>query len=85
VIVGQYAGDVAINPHWQINKKHVDIRGTWGVDYSHFYRTVQLMSKHQDRFMWRDLITQVHDLNTVQQALEDVEALRVFKAVIAPN
>jgi L-iditol 2-dehydrogenase len=32
VIVGQYTdhGPVEINPHLQINKKHVDIRGVWG-------------------------------------------------------
>ncbi len=31
-IVGQYtdAGEVSINPHLQINKKHLDTRGVWG-------------------------------------------------------
>ena len=87
VVVGQYtdAGDVTINPHWQINKKHVDIRGVWGIDYSHFYRTIQLMAKYRDRFSWDRLVSKVYRLEEVQTALNDVESLNIFKAVIAPN
>jgi L-iditol 2-dehydrogenase len=87
VVTGQYAdaGDVVINPHWQINRKHVDIRGVWGIDYSHFYRTVQLMAKHRDRFGWHRLVSRIYGLEEVQTALEDIESLKIFKAVIAPN
>lgn len=86
-IVGQYtdAGEVSVNPHIQINKKHLDIRGVWGIDYSHFYKAVQLMEKHRERFGWRKLITRIYSLEDVHSAIEDVEAQRVFKAVIAPN
>jgi L-iditol 2-dehydrogenase len=40
VVVGQYTdhGPVPIHPHLQINRKHVEIRGCWGSDYSHFHR-----------------------------------------------
>jgi L-iditol 2-dehydrogenase len=43
VIVGHYtdAGDVSINPHTDINLKHLEIRGTWGADFNHFYRMVK--------------------------------------------
>ena len=87
VIVGQYtdAGDVSINPHWQINKKHIDIRGTWGIDYGHFSKAVQLMARHKDRFQWKQLVSQVYGLDDVHAALQDVEDLKVFKAVIAPG
>lgn len=86
-IVGQYtdSGDVVINPHRQINKKHVDIRGVWGIDFSHFYKTVQLMAKHRRRFDWRSMISRFYALEEVAAAIDDVEALRVFKAVIAPG
>jgi L-iditol 2-dehydrogenase len=86
-IVGQYtdAGDVSINPHLQINKKHLDIRGVWGIDYSHFHKAVRLMDKHCERFHWRRLITRIYPLAAVHAAMEDVAAQRVFKAVIAPN
>lgn len=87
VVVGQYtdAGDVVINPHWQINRKHIDIRGVWGIDFSHFYRTIQVMAKHSQRFGWQRLISKIYPLDQAQTALEDVESLRILKAVIAPN
>src|SRR5437868_2949381 len=46
VIVGQYTdhGTTAFNPHLDLNKKHLDIRGCWGSDFSHFYRSVRLTS-----------------------------------------
>jgi L-iditol 2-dehydrogenase len=86
-IVGQYtdAGDVSINPHLQINKKHIDIRGTWGIDYSHFYKCVQLMARHRQRFNWHRMISRFYPLEDVASAIEDVQNLKVFKAVIAPG
>lgn len=85
-IAGQYtdAGDVTINPHRAINKKHVDIRGTWGTDFSHLYRAIQMLNKYRDHFPWTDMITRVYGLNEAQQALEDVARGRVVKAVIKP-
>ena len=35
-------GPASIHPHWQINRKHVEIRGCWGSDYGHFHRGVAL-------------------------------------------
>ena len=51
VIVGQYtdAGEIAINPHLDINKKHLEIRSSWGSDYSHFYKMVKVFARHVAR------------------------------------
>src|SRR5206468_1526760 len=37
VIVGQYtdAGDARFNPHADLNRKHLDVRASWGCDFSH--------------------------------------------------
>ena len=45
VIVGQYtnAGEVSINPHLDINKKHLTVKGSWGSDFSHFYLAVKFL------------------------------------------
>jgi len=87
VVVGQYtdAGDASINPHWQINKKHLDVRGVWGIDYSHMHRAIRVMAKHNDRFRWRRLVSKTYGLAEAGAALDDVEAHRIMKAVIAPN
>jgi len=87
VIVGQYTdnGSVAINPHLDINRKHLDVRGTWGIDYGHLWRAMRVLAKHGDRYEWERLITRRYTLDEAQQALNDVARLAVIKAVIEPN
>ncbi len=87
VIVGQYtdAGDVSFNPHLDLNRKHLEIRGCWGSDYSHFYRAVQVLARHGDRFGWERMISKQYALTEMNQALADVEEGRVVKAVVDPG
>ena len=84
IVVGQYTdhGDVAINPHWQVNRKHVEIRGCWGSDYSHFHRGVRLAATWSDRIPWRELGSRQYALADAGKALEAVEKREVLKAVI---
>ena len=86
VVVGQYTdhGNVEINPHLDINKKHLDVRGCWGCDFSHLYRGIQLMARYADEIAWEKTISKIYRLDEAQKALEDVEQLRVIKAVIDP-
>lgn len=87
VVVGQYTdhGPVEINPHLDINKKHIDIRGCWGCDFSHLYKAIQVMNRHAGDFPWEKSITGFYGLSEAQEALEDVESLKVVKAVIDPR
>lgn len=84
VIVGQYTdcGSIEINPHTMINRKHLDIRGCWGSDFSHFHGAVEAMARHQEQIPWRELAQWQYPLERVAEALADVEAQRVPKAVI---
>lgn len=84
IVVGQYTdcGGVEINPHTMINRKHLDVRGCWGSDYSHFHGAVQAMARHGARFPWRRLAAWQYPLERAAEALADVEAQRVPKAVI---
>jgi L-iditol 2-dehydrogenase len=86
VVVGQYtdAGDVTLNPHRHLNRRHVTLLGCWGYEYSHLHRAVAMMARHAARFRWRELITREYTLEQAGQALEDMAALRVVKAVIRP-
>lgn len=86
VVAGQYTdnGDVTINPHWAINRKHLTIKGTWGIDLSHFYRSIQVMAKHHSRFPWGRIVSAHYGLSEVNQALDDVASCRIMKAVIEP-
>ena len=87
VVVGQYTdnGPVEINPHLDINRKHVDIRGCWGCDFSHLYRAIGMMSRHCETIGWEKMISARYGLAQAGRALEDVEQLRVVKAVIDPK
>lgn len=86
IVVGQYTdnGDATLNPHADINKKHLDIRGCWGSDLSHVWRAMAFVARHRDRFPWESLISRDYALDETGDALADVEARRVVKAVIVP-
>lgn len=87
VICGHYTdnGDVRIHPHWHINRKHVEVRGCWGCDFSHFYRAVGAAARFGERVPWREMIGGRYGLERAADALRAVEARTVTKAVIVPN
>lgn len=87
VICGHYTdnGPVLLHPHYQINKKHVEIRGTWGSEFSHFYRAVEIADRFGGRIPWRELAERRYGLEQAADALAAVEARAVAKAVIEPN
>lgn len=87
VVVGQYtdAGKVNINPHLDINKKHLEIRGSWGSDYSHFYKAVKVLARHGARIGWERMITGEYALDEMNEALEAVARGEMVKAVVNPK
>ncbi|HYV96518.1 MAG TPA: zinc-binding dehydrogenase [Gemmatimonadaceae bacterium] len=86
VIAGQYTdhGDVAINPHRQINRKHVDLRGCWGCDYSHFHRALRFLAAQGASLPWTGAISGRYNLDQANDALGAVERRDVVKAIIEP-
>ena len=87
VIAGHYTdvGEATINPHIDINRKHAQIRGQWGTDFTHVVRALALLSRHRERMPFADIVGARYGLQDAGRALADVEALRVTKAVIHPN
>ena len=87
VIVGQYtdAGDVTLNPHRHLNRRHATVLGCWGYEYTHLHRSVEMMARHKDRFGWARLVTREYPLAEAERALADMEALSVVKALIRPG
>jgi L-iditol 2-dehydrogenase len=87
VVCGQYTdrGSTTINPHLQINSKHVEIRGCWGSDYSHFYRALQLVAQFGSKVPWIDLAEKHYLLDEANDALDAVASQEVIKAIITPN
>ena len=87
VVVGQYTdhGETAFNPHLDLNRKHLDVRGCWGSDFSHFYRGAQLMSDAARREPWSRLRLERFGLAQANEALAAVASARVVKALIDPR
>lgn len=86
VVVGQYtdAGNVEINPHLDLNKKHLEIRGAWGSDYSHFYKMVKVLARHGARVGWEKMITHEYALDEMNDALNAVARGETVKAIVNP-
>lgn len=86
VVCGHYTdnGPVEIHPHWQINRKHVDIQGCWGSQYQHFHRAVALSARFGSRIPWRDMVSGRYSLEHAADALAAVESRSAIKALIVP-
>lgn len=88
VVVGQYTdhGDTPFNPHADLNRKHLDVRGCWGSDFSHFYRAVRILSRPDHADAWMKLRPRLdrYGLDRANEALDHVAEGRVIKALIDP-
>lgn len=87
VVAGHYTdtGPVALNPHLHVNRKHVEIRGCWGSNFSHFHRALALLARHQTTFPWREMVTNRYALDRLPDALRAVTEHREIKALVLPG
>ncbi len=87
VIAGHYtdAGPSAVNVHQQINRKHLEIRGCWGSEVSHFVRALRVLERHHGSIPWRAIGARTYTLSELNQALADAEAMRLPKALVKPD
>ncbi len=87
VVVGQYTdhGSVTINPHTELNRPHLQVRGCWGSDFSHLYRAVRTITRHAERFPWLSMINGRYSLDEATNALHATERQDSIKALILPN
>jgi L-iditol 2-dehydrogenase len=87
VVAGHYtdAGPVTVNPHVDLNRKHVDLRGQWGTELHHLVRALRVLGKHGARLPFAHVIGGRYGLEAANEAIADVAALRVTKAIIEPG
>ena len=87
VVCGHYTdnGAVEINPHWQINRKHVELRGCWGSRFEHFERGILLLAAFNRMRPWKDLALARHPLDEAAMALQLIELQSHVKAIISPD
>ena len=75
-------GAVEIHPHWQINRKHVELRGCWGSRYEHFHRAVEIAARFGDEKPWREMVSGRYPLDRVADGLRAVESRSAVKAIV---
>src|SRR6266542_289031 len=89
VVVGQYTdhGSVAegFNPHSDLNKKHLEVRGCWGSDFSHFFRGVKLISDPLRSKPFAAMQPERFGIAQANEALAAVASGAVIKAFIDPR
>jgi threonine dehydrogenase-like Zn-dependent dehydrogenase len=86
VVAGHYTdtGSIPLNPHTAVNRKHAEIRGQWGTDLRHLVGALRMLERHGDALPFEKVIGGRYGLDRAGDALRDVEALAVTKAVIVP-
>ena len=86
IVCGHYTdnGSVEIHPHWQINRKHVELHGCWGSRYEHFHRAVELVARFQDEKPWGAMVSGEYSLERAGEALSAIEKRTALKAIIRP-
>jgi L-iditol 2-dehydrogenase len=86
VVTGQYTdhGDVAFNPHTDLNRKHLDVRGCWGSDYSHFHRAALVAGDAELGNFLGAIETKRFGLRDLNEALAEVGEGSVVKALVVP-
>ncbi|HUG90985.1 MAG TPA: hypothetical protein VML55_09135 [Planctomycetaceae bacterium] len=71
VVVGQYtdADEATFRPHADLKRKHLDVRGVWGFDYSHLHRAVEILACHGEAVGWERTISRRYALAEADEAL----------------
>jgi threonine dehydrogenase-like Zn-dependent dehydrogenase len=87
VVAGHYTdgGEVPFNPHALVNRPHLEVRGCWGSDASHFDGAIRAMARHQTRVPFAEMVTRWYPIEKSGEALQAVADRAVLKAGIRPE
>ena len=87
IVCGHYTdnGAIEMHPHWQLNRKHVELKGCWGSRYDHFHRAVSLTARFGSMKPWREMVSGRFGLEQAGEALKAVEYRTAIKAIIVPS
>ncbi len=87
VIVGQYTdhGEVGFNPHTELNRPHLEVRGCWGSDYSHFHRGIDMLRTPGAAERWSAIQLDSFTLSNANDAIARVAEAKAIKTLIVPR
>lgn len=67
------------------NLRQLTVAGIMSADISHYYRALQFLSDHQDKFPFHELLGNRYSLSGVNEALDSMKNMREVKPVILPQ
>jgi D-arabinose 1-dehydrogenase-like Zn-dependent alcohol dehydrogenase len=87
VVAGHYTdtGSLEVNPHLDLNRKHVEVVGQWGTELHHLVGALRMLEREGDRLPFEQVIGRRYALEEAGRALRDVEGLAVTKAILDPQ
>jgi len=87
VVVGQYtdAGDITLSPHRHLNRKHINLLGSWGYEFRHLFLAMGGLERTRERYDWAGFVTREYGLEQASHALDDMKRQAVLKALIRPR
>jgi L-iditol 2-dehydrogenase len=82
LVVGQAHGDtVAFNPS-MIVFKHATVIGCLSAGVQHYWRALQFLSRHSDRFAWQEMISGPYRLEDVNDAFDAMASWKAIKPAV---
>ncbi|MBI2818014.1 MAG: zinc-binding dehydrogenase [Acidobacteria bacterium] len=85
LVIGQATKKtVPFNPR-MINHEMLEIIGVVSAHVTHFYKAMQFLKNHGERFNFSDMITNEYPLARVTEALQSMAALQEIKPAIIPT
>jgi L-iditol 2-dehydrogenase len=65
-------------------EKQLTILGVMSGDTDHYYKALQFLKHHRQRFSFADMLSNRYPLEQINEALEAMRAFREVKAVVVP-
>jgi threonine dehydrogenase-like Zn-dependent dehydrogenase len=85
LVIGVTGGrKVEISPR-RINRDMVEIIGVTSAHVGHFFKAMQFLEANQNRFAFRQMISNRYPLADVNAALEQMAAMREIKPAVIPS
>ncbi len=85
LVIGTTGGrDVSFSPR-RINKDMVEMIGVVSASVAHFYKALRFLESNAERFDFSRMITNRYALEDVNEALENMAALKEIKPAVLPR
>jgi threonine dehydrogenase-like Zn-dependent dehydrogenase len=84
-VVGTVSGGDQQVPAHRIVHKNLTIRGSLSGEIDAYWKAIEFLRRHRDRFDWNLMLGETYTLDTLTEGMERMRTHAEIKAVVAPN